>query len=237
MPFPEPALWPIFAGVLAIHIPYKVFQAMAYTRGAYTVVYPVVRGTGPLATVVVAGIVFGESFTPLQWAGVAALSGGIFGLAGFNLRHVQLDRATLAPALMLAFMTGLMVAAYTTYDAFGIRVAADPLTFIAWFFVIDGLSFPLLMGYWVWRGKLSLPPLGPLALRGLAGGLMGPFSFGSIMLATRLDKVGEAAVLRETSVIFAAAIGWLFLRETVGLRRLMLMVLIALGAVMVEVGG
>jgi drug/metabolite transporter (DMT)-like permease len=138
---------------------------------------------------------------------------------------------------MLAFMTGLMVAAYTTYDAFGIRVAADPLTFIAWFFVIDGISFPVLMGWWVWRGNVTLPPLGPLALRGLAGGLMGPFSFGSIMLATRLDKVGEAAVLRETSVIFAAAIGWIFLRESIGTRRLALMVLIALGAVMVEAGG
>ena len=30
------------------------------------------------------------------------------------------------------------------------------------------------------------------------------------MLATRLDKVGEAAVLRETSIVFAAIIGWLF---------------------------
>ena len=43
--------------------------------------------------------------------------------------------------------------------------------------------------------------------------------FGSIMLATRLDKVGEAAVLRETSTVFAALIGWLVLKETVGPRR------------------
>ena len=57
------------------------------------------------------------------------------------------------------------------------------------------------------------------------------------MLATRLDKVGEAAVLRETSVIFAAAIGWIFLRESVGMRRFALMILIAFGAVLVEAGG
>ena len=59
----------------------------------------------------------------------------------------------------------------------------------------------------------------------------------SIMLATRLDKVGEAAVLRETSTIFAAVIGWLFLKETVGPCRVLLMALIALGAVIVEIGG
>jgi drug/metabolite transporter (DMT)-like permease len=57
------------------------------------------------------------------------------------------------------------------------------------------------------------------------------------MLATRLDKVGEAAVLRETSVVFAALIGWLLLGERTGPRRVALMALIALGAVIVESGG
>ena len=49
--------------------------------------------------------------------------------------------------------------------------------------------------------------------------------------------VGEAAVLRETSTVFAALIGWFILGETVGPRRLFLMALIALGAVMVQLGG
>ena len=56
-------------------------------------------------------------------------------------------------------------------------------------------------------------------------------------MATRLDKVGEAAVLRETSTVFAALIGWLMLGENVGPRRLALMALIALGAVIVEFSG
>ena len=59
----------------------------------------------------------------------------------------------------------------------------------------------------------------------------------SIMLATRLDQVGQAAVLRETSVVFAALIGWVMLGEQVGPRRLGLIALIALGAVIVEFSG
>jgi drug/metabolite transporter (DMT)-like permease len=81
------------------------------------------------------------------------------------------------------------------------------------------------------------PPLGPLMARGLFGALVAFASFGSIMLATRLDTVGEAAVLRETSTVFAALIGWLFLGERVGPRRLALMGLIAAGAVIVQLGG
>ena len=80
-------------------------------------------------------------------------------------------------------------------------------------------------------------PAGPLLRRGLLAALIAFVSFGGVMLATRLDKVGEAAVLRETSVIFAALIGWFILREPVGPRRLGIIMVIAAGAVIVELGG
>ena len=76
-----------------------------------------------------------------------------------------------------------------------------------------------------------------MTIRGAVGGLFAVFSFGSIRLATWLDKVGEGAVLKETSTVFAAIIGWLFLKETVGPRRMLLMALIAFGALVVELGG
>ncbi|RXV66220.1 multidrug transporter [Roseovarius sp. A46] len=236
VPWPEPHMWPIFAGAVLIHIGYKVLQAMAYSRGAYTVVYPVVRGTGPLFAVIGAWLLFGERFTPTQWLGVAVLLSGIYGLAIYNLRFYPLQRDTLRMALGLAVATGLFVALYTTYDAYGIRASADPFTFLAWFFMFDGLSI-LPLAWRRWRAMPVRPAPGPLAVRGVTGGLVAFLSFGSIMLATRLDKVGEAAVLRETSTVFAALIGWLVLRETVGPRRIALMGLIAAGAVIVEFGG
>src|SRR5690606_28083403 len=58
VPWPEPHMWAIFAGAWAIHIVYKCLQAWAYTKGAYTVVYPVVRGTGPLFAVIGAWLIF-----------------------------------------------------------------------------------------------------------------------------------------------------------------------------------
>lgn len=235
VPWPEAFMWPILAGAWAIHTAYKLFQAAAYTQGAYTVVYPVVRGTGPLVTVFAAGVVFGETYAPMQWIGVATLTAGIFGLAGYNLRRAGTGLRRLQGALALAFVTGLLTAAYTTYDAFGIRATRDPFTFLAWFFVVDSFVFPLI-ALWRWPRLAAPPELPALMRRGLFGGVIALISFGSIMLATRLDKVGEAAVLRETSTLFAALIGWLFLKETVGPRRTALMGLIALGAVLVEFG-
>lgn len=236
VPWPEAHMWPIFAGAFVLHTLYKILQAMAYTKGAYTVVYPVVRGMGPLFTVIGSYFIFGEVFNLTQWLGVAVLLCGIFGLALYNYIFLTAARDTLTLALFLAVLTGLFVAGYTTYDAFGIRATADPFTFLAWFFFFDGLVFPPL-AYLRWKNLPHRPAVSPLMLRGFIGGLIAFASFGSIMMATRLDKVGEAAVMRETSTVFAALIGWLVLKETVGPRRIALMALIAAGAVVVEMGG
>lgn len=232
VPWPTAGMMILMPGVMAIHLAYKWVLAMAYSRGAFTAVYPVVRGTGPLATVVFAGLVFDEFFTPGQWTGVALLSGGIFALAGYNLRHETLDRRVLAAAIGLAVLTGLITAGYTVLDAYVIRLVPDPFTFIAWFFLSEAILFPLLIGR-RWRRATELRSL---FSRGLFGAVIAWFSFGGVFLATRLDKVGEAAALRETSVIFAALLGWLFLGERIGPVRSLILLGIAGGAVMVEFG-
>ena len=236
VPIPEPELWPIFLLIFIIHFIYKVLQALAYSKGSFTVVYPVVRGTSPIFTVIGAYILFGETFASIQWFGIFLLLMGIFGLALYNLIFLETSRETLPIALILAICTGSFVALYTTVDAYGIRVAINPLAFIVWFFLFDSLSITPYAVY-RWINLSEKPKFLPLAIRGAVGGVVAFFSFGSIMLATRLDKVGEAAVLRETSTVFAAVIGWLFLKETVGPRRVLLMALIAVGAIVVEFGG
>ncbi|MBY8977235.1 EamA family transporter [Rhodobacteraceae bacterium NNCM2] len=234
-PLPVGRVWLILVGVFFVHLIYKILMGMSYQRGAYTAVYPVVRGTGPLATVVFAILVFQEQYSIGQWVGVLLLSGSILTLALVNISKEKTDRATITAALGLAFASGLAVAAYTIYDAWGIRQVVNPFTFLVWFFIVDGIAFPII-AYRMWRRDPNRPEPVPLMLRGLAGGLIGFVSFGCVMLATRLDKVGEAASLRETSVVFAALIGWLFLGEKVGPVRTVLMLLIAAGAVLVEFG-
>ena len=236
VPWPEPHLWPILAIAWVVHAVYKLLQGAAFTYGALTVVYPVVRGVGPLVTVLAAGIVFGELFTPVQWAGVMSLVAGIFGLAALNVYGSQYRRGNLVRALLLAVLTGFAVAGYTTLDAYGVRATADPFTFLAWLFFVDGIfSVPAAVA--ARRGVPDRRTLLRLLPHGYIGGVIAVVSFGSIMLATRLDQVGQAAVLRETSTVFAAIIGWRFLKETLGPWRAVLIALIAAGAVIVELGG
>ena len=126
-PFPEPELWPIFLVIFIVHFMYKLLQAFAYSKGSFTVVYPIVRGTGPVFTVIGAYILFGETFSSIQMLGIFFLLVGIFGLALYNLIYLVASRETLPTALILAVCTGIFVALYTTIDAYGIRVAVDPI--------------------------------------------------------------------------------------------------------------
>jgi len=236
VPWPRGIEWLVILGALGIHFAYKLTMALAYDRAAYTVVYPVVRGTGPLATLAFAALFLGEAYGPVQWGGVALLSGAILMLAVVNLRGVRIGRTALWAGLAWAFAGGLLVAVYTTYDAWGIRLTPNPFTFLAWFFFITAVDFPTLLAVRLARGRATLPPLRPLILRGIIGALVAFVSFGGVMLATRLGRVGEVAAVRETSTVFAAIFGWAVLGEKVGALRAALMGLIALGAVLVQIG-
>ncbi|MEP4639168.1 MAG: EamA family transporter, partial [Yoonia sp.] len=117
VPWPNQATAILLVGVIIVHFAYKVTMALAYERAAYTVVYPVVRGTGPLVTVIAATLFFNEHFSAVQWLGVACLSGGILLLALRNLSEETLDPHTLKVGLGWAITGGILVAIYTTYDA------------------------------------------------------------------------------------------------------------------------
>ena len=99
-----------------------------------------------------------------------------------------------------------------------------------------GLGFIPALTWWRWRG-LTPGQMAPLLKRGVFGALIAYVSFGGIMPATRIDRVGEAAALRETSVVFAALIGWWILGEKTGPVQVGLMGLIAAGAVVMESAG
>ena len=103
---PPPDMWPVLLGVVLVHFLYKLTIALAYERAAYTVVYPVVRGTGPIVTVLAAMVVFGESYGPVQWLGVGLLSGGILLLALRNLSEETLDLRALKLGLLWAMAGG-----------------------------------------------------------------------------------------------------------------------------------
>ena len=57
-----------------------------------------------------------------------------------------------------------------------------------------------------------------------------------IMLAVRRAPVGYVTALRESSVVFATFIGWRFLKEESGIRRIVASLVMVTGLVVLVVG-
>jgi len=238
VPWPTGELWVILFVAFFVHVVYEWLQTVSFSKGAFTVVYPIARGTGPMITAFAALLIFKEHLASLQWFGLAMLSGSIIALAWVNYREAigrGQDISGLKAAVSAAFLTGIMIAVYTTIDAYGIRLAENPFTFLAWFFMMGGFGFPLIALH-RWRRTSAHPPASELLTRGILGAIIGMISFGAVMLATLLGGVAQAAALRETSIIFATGIGVLIFKEKTSVRALMLIGFIALGAVLVKVG-
>ena len=125
--------------------------------------------------------------------------------------------------------TGMLTTAYSVIDAHGMRLSPDLLTFIAWFFVLDGVAMPLLFA---WRRRAGVPAAFLADWRpGIAAAVMAPVSFVPALYAFALAPVGAVAAIREASVLIGMVVAGRFLGETVDARRLIGAALITVGIV------
>jgi drug/metabolite transporter (DMT)-like permease len=71
-------------------------------------------------------------------------------------------------------------------------------------------------------------------LRGVVAGALMPLAYGLVLWAQTRGALAAVSALRETSVIFGAALGSLFLREPFGRYRILAAVTIAGGILILE---
>jgi drug/metabolite transporter (DMT)-like permease len=216
LPMPAPASWPWLVGSALVHILYFVFLAGAYRWGDLSFAYPVMRGGGPLIVALAGASVFGEVLSAAHWTAIALITAGILALA--SGAH---DRR----ATFFAVGNACVIAAYTLIDAKGVRASGAPISYTLWFFAANGFVIGALG--WLQLGKDFREYARRSWPRAMLGGALALCAYGIALWAMTRAPVALVAVLRETSVIFAAVIGALFLRETFTRRRL-----IATGAVL-----
>ena len=216
-------VWSILTLSIALHIIYQVAQASAFTRGDMSLVYPIMRGFAPALTAVFALFFLNETLSNSEIWGlslvVAALIG--FGWPG----HVP--QKGFAAAVAIALCVGALTSLYTVVDAKAILLSPVKLSFIAWFFVLEGLIGASLFSIWKRQGLLDRIKLD---MRGgiLAGGL-GLVTYSTALYAFSLSAIAPLAALRESSVIFGAIFAAILLKEPFGNRRISLAALLVAG--------
>ncbi|MBS0531118.1 MAG: EamA family transporter [Proteobacteria bacterium] len=203
-----------------IHLAYNALLVRTYRRGDLGETYPIARGSSPALVALGASLFAGEWMNAVAAAGIGLVCIGIFMLAAAKGRWRQMD-------LPWAITTGFSIAAYTVVDGIGVRASGNWAGYTGAMFVFF-LAVPL------WRLARRRSPAFAMTLpqAGMAagGGLISLAAYGAIIWAMQSSHMGAVSALRETSVVFAALLGAVFLHERMSAQRIVACCMIAAGA-------
>ena len=216
LPLPAAASWPWLATSAAIHILYFALLAGAYRWGELSYAYPIMRGGGPVVVALASAAVFGEVLPLGPTIGVALVCSGIVAFASGHADR----RATL-----FALANAVVIACYTLVDAKGARASGSPVAYAMWFFVANAIAIYAYAG--LRRGAEVPRYVARHWRRSALGAVLTTGTYGIALWAMTVAPVALVAVLRETSVLFAAAFGAILFKEKFTRRRL-----VATGAVL-----
>jgi drug/metabolite transporter (DMT)-like permease len=223
VPPPTSEMLPWLATASLLHAVYQLVLIRAYEASDFAVAYPIARGIAPVGTALLGMLLLGDEVTAGGLAGIGLVSGGVLLIAA--------GRSMAIAGLIAAMIAGLLTTAYTIVDAHAIRLAPVALTFVAWFFLLDGLIMVSIFAIVRRRRVASL--VRAEGRRGVLAGLVSLVGFGATLFALRLAPTGIVSALRETSVVFAALIAAFVLREHVDRRRVVAAAVIVLGAIVI----
>jgi drug/metabolite transporter (DMT)-like permease len=229
VPLPQgPAIW-FLIGTALVHAVYELLLVKSYESAAFSAVYPVARGTGPLFTALGAILLLHEQPPLIEMIGILLVCGGVIAI-GISHRATEGARE----GLMYALGTGLTIGCYTLIDATGVRSVAQPFTYVLWFFVAHGACV-LITAPGI-RGRAVVIEARKQWKLGVLLGFLSITTYGSAMLAYRFGATAQIAALRETSVLFGTALAMSFLGEHMTARRWAAAIVIAIGAILLQAG-
>lgn len=231
LPLPAPASWPYMALSVLWHIGYQLFLLQAYRHGDLGHVYPIARGVAPLLVLGLAFLVAGETVGGGQVTAILVMAAGIVSLA---FRGGPLLRDDPRPVLY-ALGTAVFIASYTVTDGSGARLAGSPHSYTVWLFALNAV--PMTVIAIAVRGRDTAAALRRHWRYGLAGGALSLAAYWLVIWALTLGPMGPVAALRETSVLFAAIIGAVFLKESFGRFRIAAAGLVAAGILLLRLSG
>ena len=227
---PSLTTWKHLLASCCAHGLYQLGLINALQHNDLSRVFPIMRGTAPLLVAGGAWLVLGENLSLEALVGLLLATLGVIAFALPENRRIS---TAIAPsALAWSLLTAVGITAYSVTDTIGVRAETQPLTFILWLFVLEGVWLNTLA--FALRGNGLFERYATLWRYGLLGAVGAVLSYGAMLFAFALMETARASALRETSIVFAALFGSWFLSEPFGRRRALLAGLVAAGLILLQ---
>ena len=229
-PLPSRESLPYLIGAAAIHYVYFALMIRSYRVGEMNQVYPIARGTAPLFVLLAGAWLAGEQFSELAVLAVGLVSAAILLLASGTTSSAKPRNRK---AIVLAICTGISIAGYSLLSGQGIRKSGSLLGYIAWLEISTGVG---MVCFAATRNRQVLAEFAAMHWRSsLAAGILSVCGYAVALFAMSVAPIATVVALRETSVVFAACIGALFLGESFGGRRIAASIVVMAGLVLLAV--
>ena len=207
---PEHTAWGWIAITIALSVPAQALLGSAYREGDFVVAYPVVRGMNPVVIALGSVALFGERLSLANALGVACVSAGI---ALLGIAATRRGGSVSVRGLAFAGLAAIVTACAVLADSAGARATNDPIAYAS----LVSIGNAIAMGAYQMR-RIDLPRV---LVENRPILLVAPLISTASYLCT-IWSIGQAPValvisLRETSMLFAVAIGVVFLRERLSL--------------------
>lgn len=228
---------PVIACILitgAVHLAYSLCLQRGYQVADLSVVYPVARGTGPTVSTLGAFVFLGEAPTAHGIAGLLAVVFGI-GLITTQGNLAAFRRPGGQAGLRWGLVTGLLIAAYTVVDAYGVKVLGIHPVVLDWCsnFMRFGLLAPIVLR----APRRALARMSGKWRLAFGVGVLSPLSYILVLMALEMQApLSVVAPMREMSMMVGALFGMTILHEPVGKARVIGCLVLIVGVVLLGAG-
>ncbi|MDQ2906297.1 MAG: EamA family transporter [Ktedonobacteraceae bacterium] len=198
---------------------YVLFLGAAYQHGDISLVYPIARGSAPLFVTLIAFVFPGERASPQGIVGICLIVCGIYvvHLTSFAWRELSAPLLSLRQkASQLALLAGLFIASYSIVDKVGIRYVNPVLYIYLIYLVLVLVLAPFVL---IARRVAIVSELRESKLKIIVASIMSLTTYLLVLFALTGNKVSYIASAREVSVVFAALLGAVVLRESFGKQK------------------
>ena len=221
VPFPTPYIWILIITSALLHGFYRLLVIFSYKYGDLSFIYPIARGSSSLLLAIISLIYLTDKISLWGFIAIMIVCMGLF-LISYSDR-LKFNYS----AFGLGVLTAIMITTYTLVDGIGVRHSSNPYSFLYWMLLLNGTP-ALIASFFIKNNGLRIVNKN-LILTGVAFGILAPLAYGLAVWCMQFLPIAYVSSIREISIIFAALIGLILLKEKTASKRIIPSIFVVIG--------
>ena len=221
VPYPTTYIWILIIISALLHGFYRLLVIFSYNYGDLSFIYPIARGSSSLLLAIISLIYLTDKISLWGFIAIMIVCMGLF-LISYSDR-LKFNYS----AFGLGVLTAIMITTYTLVDGIGVRHSSNPYSFLYWMLLLNGT--PALIASFFFKNNGLRIVNKNLVLTGVAFGILAPLAYGLAVWCMQFLPIAYVSSIREISIIFAALIGLILLKEKTASKRIIPSIFVVIG--------